>query len=209
MPCDVLMGIRPSFFIDGKEYYVSKLSRIAKVLFFLYLMFCIVFLSWDLITKKNPTLKDSQILNPDPEASNLGPNTFTIGCGLQHGRNFSAFYDPSIATIEYYQRIKRTTFEEDGTTDVDFQITKLEDRPCTADDFGDAGDHFGGAELDLHRCMEPIQSDGTKVTVGGRWESELYQGIQIKVHQCVNDTSNSEATVCRSPEDIQFAMSKL
>ncbi len=96
-----LFAIEPRLLIFGKPKFSTKLSIICSLLFLGAGVALFLTMGADMIYHKNPVRSSAQLYRINPAESKIGPKDHFFIFSLQHEKNFSHYYDPTVYVFRF------------------------------------------------------------------------------------------------------------
>ena len=172
-----IYGIKPSFYVKGKDTYFTKFTLFISILSILVIAFFIIYFGKDLLYRTKQNLLFSTITDKEPLALNLSSSNFVLSFSLQY-ENYTSFIDNKIYNIEAYLV---TSYINKEINEKIINYTSLEVVKCSNYHFNLISDFFKTKDLNNLYCL-----NNSNLIIKGGFDNENYQFIKIQFNFCDN-----------------------
>ena len=186
-----IYGIKPSFYVKGKDTYFTKFTLFISILSILVIAFFIIYFGKELLYKTNQNLLFSTITDKEPLALNLSSSNFVLSFSLQY-ENYTSFIDNKIYNIKAYLV---SSYIDKEINEKIINYTSLEVVKCSNYHFNLISDFFKTKDLNNLYCL-----NNNNLIIKGGFDNENYQFIKIEFNFCDNNSINY---ICEDLESIK------
>ena len=172
-----IYGIKPRFYVKGKDRYFTKFTLFISILSILVITFFIIYFGKDLLCKTKQNLLFSTITDKEPLELNLSSSNFVLSFSLQY-ENYTSFIDNNLYNIEAYLV---TSYINKEINEKKINYTSLEVVKCSNFHFNLINDFFESKDLNNLYCL-----NSSNLIIKGGFDNEIYQFIKIQFNFCDN-----------------------
>ena len=185
-----IYGIKPSFYVKGKDTYFTKFTLFISILSILVIAFFIIYFGKELLYKTNQNLLFSTITDKEPLALNLSSSNFVLSFSLQY-ENYTSFIDNKIYNIK---ADLVSSYIDKEINEKIINYTPLEVVKCSNYHFNLISDYFKTKDLNNLYCL-----NNNNLIIKGGFDNENYQFIKIQFNFCDNSLNYN----CEDLESIK------
>ena len=185
-----IYGIKPSFYVKGKDTYFTKFTLFISILSILVIAFFIIYFGKELLYKTNQNLLFSTITDKEPLALNLSSSNFVLSFSLQY-ENYTSFIDNKIYNIK---ADLVSSYIDKEINEKIINYTPLEVVKCSNYHFNLISDYFKTKDLNNLYCL-----NNNNLIIKGGFDNENFQFIKIQFNFCDNSLNYN----CEDLESIK------
>ena len=185
-----IYGIKPSFYVKGKDTYFTKFTLFISIISILVIAFFIIYFGKDLLYRTKQNLLFSTITDKEPLALNLSSSNFVLSFSLQY-ENYTSFIDNKIYDIKAYLV---SSYIDKEINEKIINYTSLEVVKCSNYHFNLISDFFKTKDLNNLYCL-----NNDNLIIKGGFDNEIYQFIKIQFNFCDNSINYN----CEDLESIK------
>ena len=185
-----IYGIKPSFYVKGKDTYFTKFTLFISILSILVIAFFIIYFGKELLYKTKQNLLFSTITDKEPLALNLSSSNFVLSFSLQY-ENYTSFIDNKIYNIK--AELVSSYIDKEINEKI-INYTPLDVVKCSNYHFNLISDYFKTKDLNNLYCL-----NNNNLIIKGGFDNENYQFIKIQFNFCDNSLNYN----CEDLESIK------
>ena len=195
-----VFGRKTELKMAGHTKYKTILGGFLTLVLILLSTLLFVNFSSDMIYHNNPTVVFSEMFAPMPERSNFSKENNFFNFGVQYPSGIQ-FVDNSIYTPQVYLYVSDKTKNVINSSLIPFDRCSQADLPSDPV----LNKYFAypaGSNLSDMLCVKNLD----QYYMEGSFDTDIYYALIIKIFLCTNKTSDPNAVVCKSPDEIKKKM---